>query len=221
MSLTMSQGEGVTVITVTSNPNSKWPILCQILGTLCYSPVCAVSQHVKSKMMGIYMTLGIVQIIVGILNIVTGILFLSSGIHDYIMMSDTPLWFGGVFLVVGILSIFAAYSPSYFLCLVAVVLNKVSAVLAMIALALYSWDLMSFQRTVVQHYQYMNYDIKMIREGVDVTMMIFSALQLCVTLSFSVLTLKELFETDVSAKSVEDLHFYKPLKEELTVSHVC
>ncbi|KAK7169815.1 hypothetical protein R3I94_000144 [Phoxinus phoxinus] len=218
MSLSMSQGEGVTVITITSNPNSKWPILCQILGTLCYSPVCAMSQHVKSKMMGIYMALGIMQIIAGILNIVTGLLFLSVGIHD--LMSNTPLWFGGVFLVVGIVSISAAQIPVYFLRLVAVVLNKVSAVLAMIALALYSWDLMSFQGTEVRHYGYRNYD-QMIREGVDVTMMIVSGLQLCATLSFSVLTLRELFETDASAKSVEDLHFYKPLKEDLTVSHVC
>ncbi|XP_067304630.1 membrane-spanning 4-domains subfamily A member 5 [Pseudorasbora parva] len=216
MSVTVSQGEGVRVITFASNPNSKWPILCQILGTLCYSPVCAVSQHVKAKRMGIFTALGIVQIIVGILNIMTGMLFLSFGIHDYIMMSDAPFWFGGVFLVVGIVSIVAAQFPSYFLGLIAVVLNKVSAVLAMIGLALYSWDLMSFHSTEVLHYEYMNYD-KMIREGVDVTMMIFSALQLCVTLSFSVLTLKEFFETD----SVEGLHIYKPLKEDDTVSHVC
>ncbi|XP_056121713.1 uncharacterized protein tmem176l.3b isoform X2 [Rhinichthys klamathensis goyatoka] len=214
MSLTMSQGEGVTVITINSNPNSKWPILCQILGTLCYSPVCSVSQYAKSKMIGIYMALGIVQIIVGILNIVTGILFLRFGIHDYIMWSDAPLWFGGVFIVIGFLSIVAAQIPSYFLCLVAVVLNKVSAVLAMVGLALYSWDLMSFQRAVVQQYEHMN-EVE-IREGLDVTMMIFSGLQLSVTLSFSVLTLKELFEMG----SGEDLHFYKPLKEDLTVSHV-
>lgn len=59
MSLAVSHGEGVTVITITSNPKSKWPILCQILGSLCHSPVCAVSQQVKAKMMGIYMALGV------------------------------------------------------------------------------------------------------------------------------------------------------------------
>ncbi|XP_048042228.1 membrane-spanning 4-domains subfamily A member 12-like [Megalobrama amblycephala] len=213
MSLTMSQGEGVTVITFSSNPNSKWPILCQILGTLCVR-----SEPVKMKMMGVYTALGIVQILVGILNIVTGSVFLSFGIHDYIMMSDVPFWFGGVFLVVGIVSIAAAQYPSYYLCLVAVVLNKVSALLAMIGLALYSWDLMSFHNT--QDYNYPIYNT-MIREGLDVTMMICSALQLCVTLSFSVLTLKEMFEMDESEKSVEDLHFYQPLKEDLSVSHVC
>lgn len=47
-------------------------------------------------------------------------------------------------------------------CLVAVVLNKVSAVLAMIGLALYSWDLMNFEFTVVHQYEHMNYDVKVI-----------------------------------------------------------
>ncbi|XP_059360430.1 membrane-spanning 4-domains subfamily A member 10 [Carassius carassius] len=214
MSLAVSHGEGVTVITITSNPKSKWPIVCQILGSLCQSPMCAVSQHVKAKMMGIYMALGIMQIILGLLNLMTGILFMSSGIHDYIMVSNAPFWLGGVFLVVGVVSIVAACFPSYFLLLVTVVLNKVSAVLAMIGLAMYAWDLMSFK--VFMHYDEKNYD-KMIRETLDITMMIFSALQLCVTLSFSVLTLKELCETN----SVEDPQLYKPLKEDVTVSHVC
>lgn len=40
------------------------------------------------------------QILVGILNIVTGSVFLSFGIHDYIMMSDVPFWFGGVVRII-------------------------------------------------------------------------------------------------------------------------
>lgn len=59
MSLTVSQDKGVTVITINSNPNNKWPILCQILGSLCHSPVCAVSQHVKAKMTEICTALGV------------------------------------------------------------------------------------------------------------------------------------------------------------------
>ncbi|KAF4110607.1 membrane-spanning 4-domains subfamily A member 10 [Onychostoma macrolepis] len=211
MSLTVSQDEGVTMITINSNPNSKCPILCQILGSLCYSPVCAVSQHVKSTMMDIYMALGIVQIIAGVLNLVTGILFISSGMHDHIMMFNAPFWLGGVFLVVGVVSIVADQFPSYFLVLVTVVLNKVSALLAMIGLALYAWDLMGDKITSSYYY-----GDNMIREALDITMMIISALQLCVTLSFSVLTLKRLCETN----SVEDLQLYKPLKE-VPVSHVC
>ncbi|KAK2914318.1 hypothetical protein Q8A67_002717 [Cirrhinus molitorella] len=218
MSLTVSQNEGVKVITFTSNPNSEWPIPCQVLGSLCHRPACAISQHVKAKMMSIYATLGIVQIIAGVLNIGTGILFIIYGIHDHIMMFNFPFWIGGVFLVVGVLSIVADNFPSYFLLLVTVVLNKVSALLAMIGLALYTWDLVGAETaegiynssTMVNHWM-------SLREALDVTMMIISGLQLCVTLSFSVLTMKELCETN----SVEDLYLYKPLKEEITVSHVC
>ncbi|KAF5899083.1 transmembrane protein, partial [Clarias magur] len=49
MSLTISRAEGVTVYTVNSNTKSKWPLICQILGTLCYSPVCSVSLSLKQQ----------------------------------------------------------------------------------------------------------------------------------------------------------------------------
>ena len=48
MSLTMGKADGVTVVTLTSDPESSCPPLCQILMSLCYSPVlCSVSQHMR------------------------------------------------------------------------------------------------------------------------------------------------------------------------------
>ena len=48
MSVTMAQSDGVTVFTLTSDPNSPYPPLCQILKGLFYSPVCyAKSQYLK------------------------------------------------------------------------------------------------------------------------------------------------------------------------------
>jgi len=61
MSLTVSQGEGLTVITVSSNPKSKWPVLCQILRLLCCSPVCSVSQNMKGMLTNIHTALGVSQ----------------------------------------------------------------------------------------------------------------------------------------------------------------
>ncbi|KAF4110608.1 hypothetical protein G5714_007639 [Onychostoma macrolepis] len=81
-------------------------------------------------------------------------------------------------------------------------LNKLSAVLAVIDLLLYLCDLMS---AVVSY--------KMIGEAL--VMIIFSALQLCVTISFSSLTLKELFKRN----SVEDPQLYNQVKD-VTVSHI-
>ncbi|XP_038137072.1 uncharacterized protein LOC119780901 isoform X3 [Cyprinodon tularosa] len=49
MSVTMSKTDGVTVFTLTSDPDSPWPPLCQILKSLCYSPVCcSVSQKLRA-----------------------------------------------------------------------------------------------------------------------------------------------------------------------------
>ncbi len=61
MTLTVSRGEGLTIITVTSNPKSKWPVLCEILGFLCYSPACFVSQGMKGKLKDILTALGVSQ----------------------------------------------------------------------------------------------------------------------------------------------------------------
>lgn len=48
MSVTMAKADGVTVLTLTSDPESPCPPLCQILKGLCYSPMCcSVSQRLK------------------------------------------------------------------------------------------------------------------------------------------------------------------------------
>uniref|UniRef100_A0A8C7X0C0 Uncharacterized protein n=1 Tax=Oryzias sinensis TaxID=183150 RepID=A0A8C7X0C0_9TELE len=50
MSVMMTKGEGVTVITLNSDPSSSCPPICQILKGLCYSPaLCSVSQPLKKK----------------------------------------------------------------------------------------------------------------------------------------------------------------------------
>lgn len=59
MSLTVSQSEGTTVITITSNPKSKCPGLCQILVSLFCSPVCFVSEDMKEKLTDTQRTFGV------------------------------------------------------------------------------------------------------------------------------------------------------------------
>ncbi|XP_051720777.1 transmembrane protein 176l.4 [Ctenopharyngodon idella] len=75
MSLTVSQGEGLTVITITSNPKSKWPVLCQILGFLCNSPGCFAPQHMKGNLKDVHIALGF--LVAGIVCIL-GTKFTSS-----------------------------------------------------------------------------------------------------------------------------------------------
>lgn len=50
MSMTVVNAEGVTVLTLTSDPNSSCPLICQILQQLCYSPgCCTVSKWLKEN----------------------------------------------------------------------------------------------------------------------------------------------------------------------------
>ncbi|KAG7251521.1 hypothetical protein CRUP_032686 [Coryphaenoides rupestris] len=71
MSVAMTKSDGVTVLTLKSDPGSACPPLCQILQTLCYSPVCcSVSQKLRSVLGTSHSTLGTVQINVGLLNMV-------------------------------------------------------------------------------------------------------------------------------------------------------
>ncbi|XP_017308278.1 uncharacterized protein tmem176l.1 [Ictalurus punctatus] len=136
MSLMISRAEGVTVYTVQSNPKSKWPLLCQILGTMCYSPVCSVSLRLKQQIGCALTALATIQIMVGIMNLGFGIL--STAIGD---LGLAPFWLGGMFIAVGIMCILAEKFPSPCLVVLTVVMNIVSSALAITAIVLYSVDL--------------------------------------------------------------------------------
>ncbi|XP_058604012.1 uncharacterized protein LOC131522508 [Onychostoma macrolepis] len=243
MSLTISKGEGLTVITIASNPKSKWPVLCQVLSFLCCSPVYSVSQNMKRKLTNIHTALGTMQIIVGVINIVIGILVRSSGIWNNITELGVAFWIGGVTLVIGIMTILATKFPSPFLLVIAVILNVVSAALAITAVVLYSVDLANgnglycdtsyytsygsaatpspeqMRNTeICMQYKYLN---KMIFGGLDIMMIVLSVLQLCVTISFCVLTGKALCKKDEDVKSVEDPELHKPLLEDDTAGAAC
>ncbi|XP_073703466.1 uncharacterized protein [Garra rufa] len=241
MSLTVSQGQGLTVITVSSNPKSKWPVLCQILGFLCCSPVCSVSQGMKGKLKDVHTAFGVVQMIIGVLNIAVGIVFTCLGFYYNIFrIAFGPFWIGSVFLVVGILCILSAKFPSSCLLVIGMILNVVCAAFAITAVVLYSVDLAIDHTNVYcdnYNYYYPSYndygnryrtptpeDIRktemclyyrnlseIIFRGLDIMMIVLSVLQLCVSISFCVLTGKALCKKDEDAKSMED-----PLLEDAT-----
>ncbi|XP_057196147.1 uncharacterized protein LOC130557991 [Triplophysa rosa] len=74
MSLVVSRGEDETVITITLNPKSKWPIWLQFLRSFCYSPEHDMSQDMKGKLTDIQTAFGIVQIVVAVMNLALGCL---------------------------------------------------------------------------------------------------------------------------------------------------
>ncbi|XP_073728626.1 uncharacterized protein [Misgurnus anguillicaudatus] len=235
MSLTVSKGDKVTVITVTPNSKSKWPILCQILGTMCYSPVCSVAQDMKVKQTQTLTALGILQMIVGVINIVVGILFATLAIHSKIMMSQAPFWLGGVFLAIGILCILANKFPSPCLVVIAVILNIASAGLAIAAVVLYSVDLASDHNLYCYNYNYnfttpstlkqqmwkrceeYKHLYQMFLGGLDIMMIVLSVLQLCVAISFCVLTVKSWIKKSKDLKSVEEPQLQPLLEDTIAI----
>ncbi|XP_048009419.1 transmembrane protein 176A-like [Megalobrama amblycephala] len=243
MSLTVSQGEGMTVITVSSNPNSKWPVLCQILASLCCSPLCSVSQDMKGKLTNTHIAFGVVQMIVGILNIVVGIMFTCLGLHwNTDIKTMGPFWLGSVFLVAGIVCILAAKFPTSCLLVTGMILNIVNAALAITAVALFSVDLANSHTGNYYDYScdYSGYDqyimpspeekrktgtclyyknlTEMVFRVLHIMMIVYLVLQLCVTISFCVLTGKALCKKDKDAKDPE---LYKQLLEDDTAVPAC
>ncbi|XP_067305637.1 B-lymphocyte antigen CD20-like [Pseudorasbora parva] len=257
MTLTVSQGEGMTVITVTSNPKNKWPVLCQILGFLCYSPVCSVSQGMKGKLKNIHTALGIVQMIVGVLNIAVGIMFICLGLYwSMDRMAMGPFWLGSMFIVSGIVCILAAKFPTSCLLFIGMILHAVCAALAITGVVLYSVDLANdhdgyYYNPCPEPYNsysgysrynsYERYDptmpspeerrtwdtclyyrnlTEMAFKGLDIMMIVLSVLQLCVSISFCVLTGKALCKKAEDEK-VEDPELHKPLMEDAAAAPEC
>ncbi|KAJ8354588.1 hypothetical protein SKAU_G00221550 [Synaphobranchus kaupii] len=60
MPLSVTKGEGVTVLTINSDPGSSVPLVIQLLGALCCSPLCFVSQGLKRLLAGTQTALGFI-----------------------------------------------------------------------------------------------------------------------------------------------------------------
>ncbi|XP_073715506.1 uncharacterized protein [Misgurnus anguillicaudatus] len=212
---------------INTNPKSKWPSLRHILGNLCLSPAGSIPQDVKSTMLYLLTALGILQIIVGMLNIVTGILFANWGIHDYMMMFYGPYWLGAVFLISGIMTLLVGCCRSIVLDILSLILNQVSAFVALMGVALYSWDLVSasyysandYSATLIQEqrngddaFVYFKDSNMMFRRTLDVMMIALAVLQLCLNVYFIVILVRVFVEKN----SAEDPQLHKLLPEDTT-----
>ncbi|XP_031135211.1 high affinity immunoglobulin epsilon receptor subunit beta-like isoform X2 [Sander lucioperca] len=142
MSVTMTKADGITVFTVTSDPQSVYPPLCQILKSLCYSPVCcSVSQHLRRVQRTSQSVLGALHIMVGLLNICLGtILFCSLSGYWYGPLDPPgfPCWLGGLFILFGSIGILSEKYPSPCLVIVNVILNLAGVAFAFTGIVLSS-----------------------------------------------------------------------------------
>ncbi|XP_030606310.1 uncharacterized protein LOC115794800 [Archocentrus centrarchus] len=249
MSVTVSKADGVTVLTLTSDPQSPWPPLCQVLKNLCYSPVCcSVSQHLRSLNSSSQTVLGSLHIMVGLLNIGFGVI-LSCSHSDpwwYIDALGFPYWLAALFITFGIVCILSDKYPSPCLVVLTVILNLAGVAFAITAIALYSvylggiylqWGC-DYDYSVYNGYWYdrrtpkpPSLEEKLIREKcweaqAVVGMLLRSICALMITLS--VLELCVVISSAVlgikalrsKEKSADDPELYKPLLEEVTAQPV-
>ncbi|KAG8009840.1 hypothetical protein GBF38_013890 [Nibea albiflora] len=217
MSVTMAKADGVTVFTLTSDPQSSCPPLCQILAGLCYSPVCcSVSQHLKRVQKSSQSVLGALHIMVGLLNIGLGAILCNWGIASSWEMesSQYPFWLGALFMFFGVVSILSEKFPSPCLVILSVILNLAGVGFAIAAIVLYSmniaqmglwWTCGTYDYYYSRGHTPSPYEdiVKekclegkelslMILRSINAVLIVLSVLELCVTISSAVLGIKAL-----------------------------
>ncbi|XP_068180504.1 membrane-spanning 4-domains subfamily A member 6C-like [Antennarius striatus] len=242
MSLTMAKADGVTLFTLTSDPQSSCPPLCQILKGLCYSPACcSVSQHLKSVQRTSQSVLGALHIMVGLLNIGIGSILFTDGRISFwqIQESGFAFWVGGLFIMFGIMSILSEKFPSPCLVLLNVFLNIVGVSFAIAAIVLYSANISHIGVWWICHKNYYSdYDrptlspreeifmekcvegatlVQTLWRSINILLIVLSVLELCVVISAAVLGIKALgCSKKTENQSLDDPEQYKSLLEEVT-----
>lgn len=243
MSVSMTKADGVTVFTVTSDPQSSWPPLCQIIKALCYSPVCCtVSENMRRVQRTSQSVLGALHIMVGLLNIGLGAILCCSRAGSWYQMDETlfPFWMGALFMLFGIMCILSEKYPSPCLVIVNVILNLAGVALAIAAIVLYSINIANIWLwRMCQRYDY-DYGYRhqtttspeeqliqeqcmeakaltlMILRSINAVLIVLSVLELCITISSATMGIKTLKNKEKQEnKGSVDPELYKPLLEEV------
>uniref|UniRef100_A0A3B4AZ41 Uncharacterized protein n=1 Tax=Periophthalmus magnuspinnatus TaxID=409849 RepID=A0A3B4AZ41_9GOBI len=141
MSVSLTRSDGVTVLTLTSDPSSTCPPLCQLLGSLCYTPaLCSPSRLLTLPRRGSQAVLGSLWIMSGLMHASLGAILLATyGAASYQLM-DTyfPVWLGVIFVGVGLNSILTEKYPRPCVLLLSVILNLFGAAMSITAIVWYS-----------------------------------------------------------------------------------
>ncbi|CAJ1062873.1 transmembrane protein 176B-like [Xyrichtys novacula] len=243
MSLTKTQVNGVTVVTLTSDPNSSCPPLCQILKTICYSPsCCSLSQQLRRVQGSSQSLLGALQIMVGLLNIGFGAVLTSSAPWWQRFNYLFPFWLGVMFVFFGAMCILSEKRPSPCVVVLNVILSLSGVGFAIAAIILYSINMGTIylgwmceesynyddyisdhQRTLSPGDQFMKEKcleaedmVLMIMMGIYGMLIVLSVLEFCITISSAVLGIKALRRSKGGEnQSPDEPEHYKPLQEEV------
>ncbi|XP_060937419.1 B-lymphocyte antigen CD20-like [Limanda limanda] len=226
MSLSMTKGEGVTVFTLTVDPKSSCPPLCQIIKSLCYSPVwCTVSQQMSTVQRMAQSVLGALHIMTGFLHIGLGVILLSGpNCFGWLMFDNFfPVWMGVLFILFGVMCILSEKFPSQCMVSINVILNMTGVAFAITAIVLYSITILDEDlswmcsddnygssyddqiintsteesvRLILESCINGKYLILMLLRGIKGVLIVLSVLELCVTISSVVMGIKALKSWD-------------------------
>uniref|UniRef100_A0A671W8P7 Transmembrane protein 176l.4 n=1 Tax=Sparus aurata TaxID=8175 RepID=A0A671W8P7_SPAAU len=233
MSLTMTKADGVTVLTLTSDPKSSCPPLCQILKGLCYSPACcSLSQRLRRVQRSSQSVLGALHIMVGLLNIGLGAILCAGASWWQIDESGFPFWLGGIFIMFGAIGILSEKYPSPCMVILNVSLNLLAGLAFTIAaIALYSINLsylwVSFCDDYDDSYRRHNTPspgedmikekckegralVLMLSRGINGLLIVLSVLELCLVISSAVLGIKALCNSERRENEVESAKLLRP-----------
>ncbi|XP_008428941.1 transmembrane protein 176B [Poecilia reticulata] len=240
MSVTMARNDGVTVFTVQSDPQSRWPPVCQILKSLCYSPLCcSVSPYVRKTQGKSYSVLGAMQIMIGLLNLGLGGTLRANPDTDWrLNESEFPYWLGALFITFGVMCILSEKFPSLCLVVLNVILNMAGVALAIAAIVLYSiyvsqlrfwwWSCSNSYKAYYNQTPPSQSDSEFFRQmcleghllsqvlliGLNVVLIVLSIMELCVVISAVVLGIKTLRNS--AQEENTNVENTKPLLEEVT-----
>ncbi|XP_014824584.1 PREDICTED: transmembrane protein 176B-like [Poecilia mexicana] len=242
MSVTMARNDGVTVFTVQSDPQSRWPPVCQILKSLCYSPLCcSVSPYVRKTQGKSYSVLGAMQIMIGLLNLGLGGTLRASPDTDWQLNdSEFPYWLGALFITFGVMCVLSEKFPSLCLVILNVILNLAGVGFAIAAIVLYSiyisrlrmsWWNCSNSRSYNdfynptppsqsdnQYFRQMCLEGELLSHvlliGLNVVLIVLSIMELCAVISAVVLGIKTLRNS--AQEENTNVENTKPLLEEVT-----
>ncbi|KAJ8335181.1 hypothetical protein SKAU_G00408200 [Synaphobranchus kaupii] len=113
----------------------------KLLGALCCTPACYVSGRLRKLTVGPLSSLATVQMMMGLLTIGFGAVLMTLYDGPYFMLYiGAPYWLGASFIFSGLFTIFGERFSSPCLVFLTGTVNVASAVLAVIAIVIYSVD---------------------------------------------------------------------------------
>ncbi|KAM4600899.1 membrane-spanning 4-domains subfamily A member 4A-like [Polymixia lowei] len=221
--VTRNQETIVCTLSLTYDNKATCPAFCQILGSLCYSPVCcSVPQGLKRLQANTQSALGTIQIMAGLLNIGAGMIVINEN-SWFVRSLRAPYWLGAMFIAVGIICILAEKFPSMCLVITSAAMNLLGATLAITGIVLYAIDLgddklnywyrnlMSTKENNFEGNDELKYIIMILLGGLDALLIVLSVLQLCVTISSAVLSINALCKYREDQNETAEEVEYKPL----------